>query len=165
MWYLTRPIEGGLVAFVFYLVMRAGFASVELGDLWAIVGVSAVVGMFSPQGVEKLRQIAESILTPRPSTSDPLVGVDQPKKPVIKAVDPVVLSKVQTDRGLIIRGTGFTASSRVLVGGTYRATENSNDRELRIILEPDDITASDGIDIVVDNGADGGESEPVNVSQ
>ena len=66
-WYFLRPILGSLLGLVFYWLIRGGIlvilpaeqsntASLEL-DLNGLAGVSALVGLFSRQAIQKLREI------------------------------------------------------------------------------------------------------------
>jgi hypothetical protein len=64
--YVAMPLTGAAVGTLFFLVFIAGFFMPQDGDAKAyflMVGVSALVGMFTPQAVEKLKSISEAILT------------------------------------------------------------------------------------------------------
>jgi hypothetical protein len=64
--YVAMPLTGAAVGTLFFLVFIAGFFMPQDGDSKAyflMVGVSALVGMFTPQAVEKLKSISEAILT------------------------------------------------------------------------------------------------------
>ena len=65
-WYFLRPVLGSLLGLVFYWLLRGGILAVlpaqesgELKDLNlnGIAGISALVGLFSRQAIEKLREI------------------------------------------------------------------------------------------------------------
>ena len=65
--YILKPINGTLIGLVFYIVIRGGFYSPENmnqeTNLYVFVALSSIVGMFTEQAIEKLKIIAEAILT------------------------------------------------------------------------------------------------------
>lgn len=65
LWYFGRPILGGMVSLIFYLVIRAGLfsgsASSEAANLYGIVAVSTLVGMFTDQATNKLGELFKTM--------------------------------------------------------------------------------------------------------
>ena len=65
--YALRPFLGGSLATLFYLVIRAGFFSPTAGSEqvspYGFAALAALVGLFSDQALEKLREISNSVLT------------------------------------------------------------------------------------------------------
>ncbi len=64
-WYYLRPFIGMALAFVFYCVLRGGFlasgSNVENMNLYGIVAVASLVGIFSKQATDKLREIFDNL--------------------------------------------------------------------------------------------------------
>jgi hypothetical protein len=72
--YFLLPFVGSSISLVFYLVIRGGFfspqASVQQTSPFGFVALAGIIGMFSPQAVLKLQQIAETVLTKPESGED-----------------------------------------------------------------------------------------------
>ena len=70
---LLLPLVGALGGTLFYLVFRAGLfsSSTSTSDAspFGFAAIAALVGLFSEQAVEKLRQIARQVFTEAPGTS------------------------------------------------------------------------------------------------
>ena len=80
-WYFIRPVIGIALGLVFYFVLRGGFlvldAGTGIGDTepfspWAIAAISALVGMFSKNAVEKLRELFNTLFQTKAEMSDNL---------------------------------------------------------------------------------------------
>lgn len=62
-WYFARPLLGILLGLVFYLLFRGGLLATypeiqgENLNVYGIAGLSALVGMFSKNAIEKLREL------------------------------------------------------------------------------------------------------------
>ncbi|MGH1540165.1 MAG: hypothetical protein ACRBHB_07065 [Arenicella sp.] len=66
-WYLARPAMGVLLGLIFYFVIKGGLivlvepgeggAKIESLNPWGVAGLGSLVGMFSKQAVEKLREV------------------------------------------------------------------------------------------------------------
>jgi len=72
--YITQPFVGSTLAFIFYLVVRGGFfspqASFQQTSPFGFAAMAGLIGMFSPQAVLKLKEVAETILTKPPAGKD-----------------------------------------------------------------------------------------------
>ena len=112
--YYLLPLNGAVVGILFFLVMLAGLFSVQGNTAQTFlltIGVAAIVGMFSQQAVEKLKQISEAILTKLPPSAD--------QKPT-----PLTLAAVTPPQGptaggtaVVLTGTGFASGATVTFGG------------------------------------------------
>ena len=80
-WYFIRPLLGMALGLVFYFVLRGGFLVLETGtgigdskpfSLWAIAAISSLVGMFSKNAVEKLRELFNTLFQTKAEMSDDL---------------------------------------------------------------------------------------------
>lgn len=72
--YGFRPLTGAALACIFFICVNGGIVNSQSPSnrLW-IVGLAALVGLFSQQGFEKLKKIFEAIFTTVPA------GADKPK--------------------------------------------------------------------------------------
>jgi hypothetical protein len=64
--YLYLPIIGSLLAIILYIIVRAGFlagAAVDASSPFGFAALGALAGLFSDQGVKKLRDVFEVLLT------------------------------------------------------------------------------------------------------
>jgi len=70
---LMLPVVGALGGTVFYLVFRAGLfspsTSVEQASPFGFAAIAALVGLFSEQAMEKLKQVAEELFAKPPQIS------------------------------------------------------------------------------------------------
>jgi hypothetical protein len=67
-WYALRPLIGMSVALVFYLVFRAGLltnTSLEQLNVYGIMTLAALAGLFSDRATLKLKEIFETLFQPK----------------------------------------------------------------------------------------------------
>lgn len=110
--YFVLPLSSAAISTLFFLVFAAGFFSPQSGDgqsFFLMVGVSAIVGMFSPQAVEKLKKISEAILTPAPAAADALPEL------VVTGVTPAQ-GESAGGTEVIVSGSGFAPGALVHFG-------------------------------------------------
>lgn len=73
-WYLLRPFIGMAIALVFYFVVRGGLLSVgaTAGDVspFGITAIAALVGMFSKQATDKLREVFDNLFRTKAGGGD-----------------------------------------------------------------------------------------------
>jgi hypothetical protein len=72
--YIVLPFAGATLALIFYLVIRGGFFSPQSSfketSPFGFAAFAALIGMFSPQAVLKLREVAETLLAkPQPGAN------------------------------------------------------------------------------------------------
>ncbi len=74
MMYLCLPFVGAAMATVFYVVLRGGLIPAEGGssnvNVFGFTAVAALVGLFSPQAAQKLKEIFNTLLTPAETGKD-----------------------------------------------------------------------------------------------
>jgi hypothetical protein len=112
--YLSLPFIGAALAVVFYVILRGGLitgAAAEI-NFFGFAAVSALVGLFSPEAAEKLKQIFSTLLAPDPPARDSL-RFDP--TPVVESVEP--------EAGSI--GTSVTIRGRHLSGTTAVIFQNA----------------------------------------
>jgi hypothetical protein len=63
-WYVARPIMGMLLGLVFFFLIKGGLWATVGADIaenplniWSLAGIGAMVGMFSKNAIEKLREL------------------------------------------------------------------------------------------------------------
>jgi len=73
LYYLALPLVGAVLATIGYIVLRAGLlpggASNSQPDPYGIAGISALVGLFSAQTVEKLQAVFQTLFAPSGQSS------------------------------------------------------------------------------------------------
>lgn len=68
-WYFARPLIGVLLGVVFYFVLKGGLlvtvgaASADTINVYGLGGLAALVGLFSKNAVEKLRDVFATLFT------------------------------------------------------------------------------------------------------
>lgn len=119
-WVLTfvlSPFAGGILAMLFYFVVRGGFFSsqstIDATNPFTFAAVSGLVGMFSAQAVEKLRQISSTVFAPAPQGGDHVGPATAPK---IDSVSPVS-GPAAGATPISINGSNFLAGAKVSIGG------------------------------------------------
>lgn len=140
-WYTLRPLIGGALALVVYLVFRGALVSgsaVDTLNAYGVAGLAALSGMFSKQAIDKLDEVFTVLFKPGTNSGDnvrkdkaapmptqaPLPstqagGVATPlpsaAPPVITRIDPREVPAGSTTIRLKVAGSGFTAGAKVEV--------------------------------------------------
>ena len=69
-WYVARPVMGMLLGLVFYFVIKGGLfvltvksstSGIEEMNLWSLSATGALVGLFSKDAIEKLRELFNTL--------------------------------------------------------------------------------------------------------
>ena len=64
-WYLMYPLIGSALALIFYLVIRGGFLTASTTgasvNIYGLVAISGMVGMFSKQATNKLDELFSTL--------------------------------------------------------------------------------------------------------
>jgi hypothetical protein len=72
--YILLPFVGSTLALVFYFVIRGGLfspqATIQETSHFGFAALAGLVGMFSDQAAEKLREVAATLLAPTPEGAD-----------------------------------------------------------------------------------------------
>jgi hypothetical protein len=114
--YFLVPLNGGGLALLFYLITR-GISSSQPSGIESSFGgyaaLAALVGMFSQQAINKLKQIAESVFSPTEKGKDQATAVSALSA---TGVDP---SKGLTSGGTRVRitGAGLTSATQITFDG------------------------------------------------
>jgi hypothetical protein len=154
MMYFLLPVSGAAIAVIFFLVAYAGLYTVQGTGSFILVGLAALVGMFSPQAAEKLKKIAEGLLTsvePGKNTvvPQPTVGAGQPATFTVMTIKPPSGSS-GGGTPVMITGTGFSGVTTVTFGGVPAVNVQAvNDTTITATTPPH---AAGAVDVVVGGG-------------
>jgi hypothetical protein len=176
-WYPFRILIGVALAEIFYFAIRAGFLGTDTPtssiNPYGIAAISGLVGLFSKQATDKLREVFETLFrtesggdeTRKDSLTNPV--------PVLAAVEPPELDVATQQLEITLRGKGFVRESIVRVsapspGGDVavpRRTTYVSSSELTVTLEESDVANAGSLSLSVFNpGPGGGSSDSVPVS-
>ena len=145
--YVLLPLTGAALALIFYIVVGAGlFTLAGTQPGFTIVGLAALVGMFSTQAAQKLKDIAEGLFARAPVSSDHLT-----------VAPTLALSSISTGKGpqaggtpITLKGAGFAAGLKVAFG-TKAATDVKvvNDTEASAITPPADAVGAVDVSVAI----------------
>jgi hypothetical protein len=80
LWYFAQPLVAGMIATIFYMVVRAGFFSTETSlqgvNVFGIAAFSALVGLFTDDATTKLSEVFKTMFA---STAKPREGALHPE--------------------------------------------------------------------------------------
>lgn len=80
LWYFSQPLVAGMVAIIFYIVVRAGFFSTDTYpqsvNVFGIAAFSALVGLFTDDATTKLSEVFKTMFA---STAKPREGALHPE--------------------------------------------------------------------------------------
>jgi hypothetical protein len=173
-WYPFRIFVGVALAEIFYFAIRAGFfgtdTPTEFINPYGIAAISGLVGLFSKQATDKLREVFETLFRTQPGYGDETRedSLTNPV-PVVATVDPGALDVGSTSLEITLRGEGFVRESVVRVSrpslpgaAAPRDTTYVSSGELRVVLESADVAEEGSLSLTVFNpGPGGGSSDPM----
>jgi hypothetical protein len=173
-WYMFRIFIGVALAEIFYFAIRAGFFGTDTptSDInpYGIAAVAGLVGLFSKQATDKLREVFETLFRTAPGYGDDtrIDSLANPR-PVVAEIEPPSLAVDSQLLEITLRGEGFVRDSVVRVlrpaleGGTPvpRDTKYVSSSEVTVTLKPDDVAEAGSLSLTVFNPEPGGGvSEP-----
>ncbi|HVN06815.1 MAG TPA: hypothetical protein VMT86_20495, partial [Bryobacteraceae bacterium] len=153
-WYVLKPVMGAAVALVVYLVVRSGLGTADMSlsgaDCLKTAGFAGLIGMFAEPATLKLKDIFNTIFTPR---SDPRRDVLTPQKspPHINSIDPQSVARESLPASLKIAGTNFMPGCVLKIGAILRAPRSLTPTMLECDLQPADLPDPGDIPIRVCN--------------
>jgi hypothetical protein len=155
-WYAFKPFLAGLVALVVFLVFRAGFGvgdfSLGTADCLKAGAVAAMIGLFAEQATVKLKDIFETIFTPRNDPRRDEAGKVKPKGPTLKSLEPPSVTEGQNVQKLTINGADFASECQVKIGNAaLRKPSSVTATSVVVSLEPDDIKTKGDVAVIVYN--------------
>jgi hypothetical protein len=152
-WYVLRPVLGAAVALVVYLVVRSGMGTGDMSlsgaDCLKTAGFAGLIGMFAEPAMLKLKDIFNTIFTPR---DDPRKDELNPEKspPRINSIDPPSVSSA-APAVLKIAGANFAPGCVVKIGANARTPRSVTPNLLEVELQPGDAASPGDIPIRVCN--------------
>jgi hypothetical protein len=171
-WYLLRVFVGTGLAVLFYFAIRGGFfaGGTKSNDVnpYGIGALAGLVGLFSKQATDKLRELFDTAFRVAPGYGDDARSnsIANPK-PMLEAAEPPTLSAGELQ--VVLVGTGFVSGSVVRVaqaGGPDLARDVAfqSPQRLEVTLEADDVQEP-GVLIftVINPPPGGGTSAPLSV--
>jgi len=152
-WYILRIPIGIALALIFYCLIRGGlFSGGSLSsDIspYGVAGLSGLVGMFSKQASDKLREIFDNLFRTTEGAGDAERHDKLDAKPArLSAIEPGSVA-VGAAAVITLRGSHFAQDSTVLVNGNARATEFRSPTELAFQLAAEDVAAAGTLRISV----------------
>jgi len=150
--YFLLPFTGGIIAVAFFLLVQVGLFTPQNGKgNLLILGIAVLVGMFSEQSTEKLRKIAEALLTEAPKGVNQSPPV-QPATAGAGTADPKSFSlnpeigSIDGDKP-VLTGPGLSAGTVVTLEGKQVASRLAGSGlELTLLAH-----AAGRVDLVVTN--------------
>lgn len=154
LWYVLRAPIGVSLAIIFYCVVRGGLlSSGAVGTDMSPFGVAALsglVGMFSKQASDKLRETFDNLFRTAPGKGDDArTDKLKPAGLTIKSLDPT--GAAAGSKGVIIKlaGESFIQGMKVLVNDADRVTDFNSPAELAVHLTDADTAAAGSLQIAV----------------
>lgn len=168
-WYLLRAFVGSSLAVLFYFAVRGGFfasaSETEQINVYGMAALAGLVGLFSKQATDKLREIFDTAFKTGSGYGDETRGdsVSNPKPTIERAV-PMAITNNEDEITLV--GTGFGRYSSVTVrlsDGREQPREVLllDDTHLKVTLQTDDIEAAGTLAFWVVNADPGGGTSNV----
>lgn len=168
-WYLLRVHVGSALAVLFYFALRGGlFSATSATDAinpFGIAALAGLVGLFSKQATDKLRELFDTMFRTAPGQGDDQRGdaIDNPV-PVLGGVEPTRVEAGTAVLDVRVRGEGFVPQSVVRVTRSrdrddplvQRTTELLDGGELRVRLDARDMLDEGTAYLTVYNPPPGG---------
>lgn len=153
-WYILRGPIGIALALTFYTVFRGGLlSSGAVGTDVSPFGVAALasmVGLFSKQATDKLRETADNLFRTVPGEGDDARGGKlKPQNPVIDSITPPDVPQGAANVALHLKGKNFSKGAVVQVNGAERPTDFVSDTALVAHLDPADTAAAGTLTVTV----------------
>ena len=178
LWYCVRAVMGGMLALLFYVVVRGGFLglSVQSGQLniYSFAALGALSGMFSKRATDKLEEVFAALFTtqkgdterkdkafpdkPKPSSEGSGGGAGAPASPTPggpPALSPDTL-KVGSAGDITLTAAGITEHSTVLIDGLLHGSKFQEPGKLtfRLTAEETDSARDMSIAVSLDGAAE-----------
>ena len=159
-WYVLRMPIGVSLALIFYCVTRGGLLSAGASgnalNPFGIAAASGMVGMFSKQAADKLREVFDNLFRTQQGQGDDQRMDKALPPPVIAALEPASLPVGSTNLTIQVRGSTFAAAATVKVNGAERQTTYVSASQLTVTLQAADVAAAGTLEVSVVNPAPGG---------
>jgi len=125
--YFLLPLIGASLAVVFYVVRRGGLISPTAGNNavspYGFAAVAALVGLFSPQAADKLKQVFETLFTTAERGKD-----HTPPSTIV--IDRFVPEQGAIGTPVTITGRGFAAAKSLRFGAVAAQFQATSDTRI-----------------------------------
>jgi hypothetical protein len=150
--YVLIPFVGAILATITYILLRAGLiggsstGAVPEGNTWGFAAVATLVGLFSAQAAEKLKDVFEIVLSPAQKGGE-TVGTDATSITVTPR-------KGAVGDQVMIRGGGLESASLVTFPGPADDPEAKWDAALQAVVTtvPAGAAGTGLLEVTVDTG-------------
>ena len=152
-WYLSRPIIGGLLAWVVFLVFRGGFlgqTSVGALNPYAFGALGALSGLFSKRVIDKLSEMIDTVFRmPEGKGDGARANKALPGGIVIESIVPDTVSETVDRVALTITGRGFVAGCVVDFAGAPLTPSEIKPTSLKVVVPSDLYIGRMSVDVIV----------------
>jgi hypothetical protein len=128
--YVYLPFIGSALAVVFYVILRGGLLTGEATaaqvNFFGFAATSALVGLFSPEAAEKLKQVFDTLLAPAESGRD---RVPITAEPTVESIEP---QSVKVGTIISIHGQNLSGSTAVLFHGARAPVSTVEDATVTV---------------------------------
>jgi hypothetical protein len=155
-WYIMKPFIAMILALVFYLVIRGQFLSAGAPagqiNLYGIVSISGMTGLFSKQAINKLSEVFDALFRTAPDGGDAqrMDSLNE-SMPLLSSLTPSGLRLMASQLDLHASGSNFTKGSVLRIDGANRKTVFINDTALKATLLPEDVAKERSLTVDVFN--------------
>lgn len=158
MWYILRPLVGGVLAGIFHFVVRWGITQIDAKGFYASLGLAGLIGLFSKQALHKLGDFANVIF--KSDAEDRLKNkLRKRDRPEIEDIE-LLPAAAGVGPRLRITGKGFVKDSRVKIDDQEHPTTFESETSLLAELGDIDPAQERVLEVTVVNPkSQGGESE------
>ena len=155
LWYYLRPFVGALLALLSYWFLRAGLFSIEsTKDLYGILAVAGLIGIFSKQALYKISDIANAIFT---SNHEKHLKGKLSENPIPKVNSiPQEITVGTTNRSIILTGENFVSSTKVYYNKEELPTVIKSSTELEVSLNEKSVLLAGDLALKIVNPPPGG---------
>ena len=144
--YFLTPFTSAAIALVFYFVIRGGFfsptSSVTDTSPFGFAALAALIGMFTEQAINKLKSVAETLLTGKEQGKDH-VG----PAPAVTSISPAN-GPTSGGTSVSIVGDNFRPGVAVTFGGVAATVESVEAKLVKVTTPPH---AAGKVEVVVKN--------------
>lgn len=162
LWFALRLPIGMALALALYLVVRAGLipppsggsgtpAPPANGPAYGYAATSVLVGMFAKQAGDKLKEIFDTLFTPKNpvNRADALTAA----KLAITGTEPKTLTIGDDKTPLTINGRGFASTTTATINGKPRTVTFASETQIKVALDSGDVKDEGKLAVVVQNPA------------
>jgi hypothetical protein len=141
--YVSLPFIGAALAVVFYIVLRGGLIAGQTTaaqlNAFGFAAVSVLVGLFSPEAAEKLKQIFSTLLTAAPAGRDtaPAGQGSGDGQPLAAGFEP---GSGPVGSTVIVSGRNLAGTTSVIFQGATASPSAVSDTSVSVVVPADATT-------------------------